>query len=61
MSPRASSENFLRVNSRYPESFRFLGLCGIGGSIGGGISVCIGGVGITTCRSGLMTEEAAPA
>ena len=34
---------------------------GIAGSIGGGISVGIGGVGITTCRSGLMTEEAAPA
>ena len=26
MYPRASSGNFLRVNSRYPESFRFLGL-----------------------------------
>ena len=28
MSPRASSGKFLRVNSCYPESFRFLGLWG---------------------------------
>ena len=27
MDPRASSGKFLRVKSRYPESFMFLGLC----------------------------------
>ena len=27
MDPRASSGKILRVKSRYPESFRFLGLC----------------------------------
>ena len=27
MDPRASSGKFLRVKSRYPESFTFLGLC----------------------------------
>ena len=31
MDPRALSGKFLRVKSRYPESFRFLGLWGRGG------------------------------
>ena len=31
LDPRALSGKFLRVKSRYPESFRFLGLCCFGG------------------------------